>query len=58
MAKYKYISDGAYLPGIPARDLEEADWEELTAEQKKAVRDNAKLESAIYEEAKAGKKGD
>jgi hypothetical protein len=59
MAKYKYIGDGSYLPGIPARDLDDDDWEQLTADQKKAVRDNAKHGEgvAIFEEA-TKKKGD
>lgn len=39
--KYDYTGKGASLPGIPARDLTDEDWEELSAEDKKLVRANA-----------------
>jgi hypothetical protein len=48
--RYRYIGDGAYLPGIPARDLTDEDLAELTEEQRAAV-----AASAIYEDA-GGKK--
>jgi len=40
---YEYTGKGAYLAGIPARDLDEDDWDALDAEQRKLVRDNAKF---------------
>lgn len=44
MAKkiYDYTGKGAFLPGIPARDLTDDDWDELDGDQRKLVRDNAK----------------
>jgi hypothetical protein len=42
MVRFKYIGDGGYLPGIPARDLTDEDLDAMTADEKKAVRDNAK----------------
>lgn len=52
--RFKYIGDGGYLPGIPARDLTDEDLEAMTAEEKKAVRDNAKHGAgvALYESTK------
>lgn len=37
MIKAKYVGAGDYLNGIPARDLTEADWAQLTSEQQVAV---------------------
>lgn len=34
MAKYKYIGNGAFIQGLPAKDLDE---DELTAEQRQAL---------------------
>ena len=34
-----YIGDGAFVNGVPARDLTKAEWDELTAEQRKAAVD-------------------
>lgn len=32
--KYKYVGNGAFIPGLPARDLDDA---ELSAEQRQAL---------------------
>ena len=38
---YKYIGDGKiFLPGVPARDLTDEEWERLTPEQKAAARNS------------------
>lgn len=42
--KAKYIGNGAYLMGIPARDLFDADWNALSKEQREAV-----IKSDLYE---------
>jgi hypothetical protein len=51
--RYRYTGDGTtYVEGVPARDLTRAEWNALTAEQKKAVRS-----SGLYERA-AGRQDD
>lgn len=42
--RYRYTGDGAFLPGIPARDLTDEDVQALTPEQRAEVE-----ASAIYE---------
>jgi hypothetical protein len=52
----KYVGDGEFLSGIPARDLTEAEWESLSKEQQKAA-----LNSGLYEKSKpkkTAKRGD
>lgn len=34
-----YIGDGAFMNGVPTRDLTKIEWDELTAEQRKAAVD-------------------
>lgn len=34
-----YIGNGAFVNGVPTRDLTKAEWDELTAEQRKAAVD-------------------
>lgn len=44
MTAYKYTSkQGEYLTGIPARNLTDEDWAELSKEQRKAA-----LDSGLY----------
>ncbi len=47
MAKFKYISDGSFIPGIPTRDISS---DELSKEQLQAVKD-----SPMYQEVKSSK---
>lgn len=50
VVKFRYVdTSGAFLPGIPARDLTDEDLEALTEEQRAAI-----AECAIYQAA-AGK---
>lgn len=51
--RFKYVGDGSYLPGIPARDLTDEDLKELTPEQQANV-----AAAAIYEAAGKTPKGD
>lgn len=41
---YRYVGDGSYLHGVPARDLTKDDYDALSDEQKDAVR-----KSNVYE---------
>lgn len=47
MAKYKYIGDGSWIPGIPTRDISS---DELSKEQLQVVKD-----SPMYQEVKSSK---
>lgn len=58
--KFRYVGDGAFLPGVPARDLTEDDWGEMDAAQRKLVTENVKhagkaetKHAAIYDEGKS-----
>lgn len=42
--KYRYIGAGEFYQGIPARDLTDADWAQLSQEQQTAV-----ANSPLYE---------
>lgn len=55
VTKFRYISDGAFLPGIPARDLSDADLAQLTPEQRTDIEANAAQPEGtrIYEKADA-----
>lgn len=46
----KYVGDGGFLSGIPARDLEHGDWARLSDAQRSQVKD-----SPLYEIAEPGK---
>jgi hypothetical protein len=51
-----YKGNGEFVSGVPARDLTEAEWEQLSKEQKKAA-----LDSGLYEKSKpkkTAKRGD
>jgi len=54
--KFRYTGDGAFLPGIPARDLDDEDVKALSPDQRAEVEANAALaEGAIYQKADAKK---
>lgn len=55
--KYRYLG-GGYLPGIPARDLTDEDMAALSDAQRADVAANAKLDGALYEDAKPIRKGE
>lgn len=52
MAFAKYIGNGSYIVGVPARDLEREEFEALTGEEQAAV-----LASGLYEFAASGRTG-
>lgn len=33
----KYIGDGAFIHGVPARDMDESEWDALTDEEREAA---------------------
>lgn len=35
--RFRYVGEGGFLGGVPARDLTEEDWAALDAEQREAV---------------------
>lgn len=35
---YKYVGDGTYLPGVPARDLSKDEFDALSDEQKETLK--------------------
>lgn len=47
MPRYKYVGTGDYLEGVPARDLEDAEYAALTESQQSDVR-----KCGLYEEDK------
>lgn len=51
--KYRYRGGGAWVPGLPARDLTAADLREFTPEQKQLLADNLALPPGVrlYEPA-------
>lgn len=49
---HRYIGDGAYLPGVPARDLTDLEWGELSADERKLA-----LKLKIYEPVTPDRKG-
>lgn len=49
----KYIGDGAYLLGVPARDLTDKEWSQLMPEQRTAAE-----ASGLYEIEKRPAKAD
>lgn len=36
--RYEYVGEGAYVPGVPARDLTEEEWKALSADQRRAAK--------------------
>lgn len=51
--KYIYVGEGAFLQGVPARDLTNDDWARLTDVQKQTVKDGA-----LYELVEVARSGD
>lgn len=47
MIKYRYVGDRAFHCGIPARDLTEADWAQLSPEQQQVVKNSPLYEPAV-----------
>lgn len=47
--KFAYVGiDGAYLNGIPARDISEAEYEQLSDEAKQTLSDNMQSDHSLY----------
>jgi len=47
MTKYRYLGDGEFLAGVPARDLDTEE-DELDKSQLEAVRASAKSDAPLY----------
>jgi hypothetical protein len=54
MWKYK---GGGFIPGVPARDITEQEYEQLDAELQKAVRESGLYEQEKQVQKKQGPKG-
>lgn len=53
--RFKYIGEGAWIPGVPARDLTDEDMAELGEATAAQVAANAALEAGAIYEAVGGK---
>jgi hypothetical protein len=55
--RFKYIGDGAFVPGLPARDLTDEDERGFDAKQRAMLEEHMKLDEAvrIYEAVPAPK---
>lgn len=49
----KYVGDGAFLHGVPARDLDESEWDALTDEERAAA-----VERGLYRVSGARRRSD
>lgn len=59
VTKFKYIGDGGFVPGLPARDLTDDDLRELAPELRAILDEHMALdEGRIYEAAEKPPRGE